>query len=909
MLKIKTFQINHRIQPINIDSQSPVFSWSFTSDKTNVFQSAYQLQITCEGVTVFDSEKVISDQSVGIKYQGQELKSHSHYDVVLTIWTGDESDLFKTFFETAFLDVNQWKANWISSNEHSENGLPVYSKNIKITKSIKFARIYSTAKGIYDILINDKSIHDDFLRPGWTNYKKRHQYQTYDVTKYLKEDNLLEITVAQGWYVGTYGGNGLSNHYGDQVAATMELHIVYDDGSKDIIITDESWKCKESLITASDIYNGEVVDFTKEVDTHKSVDIEKVDTSIFISEESEPVRIIETIDAVELIETPQGDKVIDFGQNMAGVVRFTATTEHGQIIKIRHAEVLDKHGNFYTDNLRSAKATEVYKCKKGTHTFCPRFTYHGFRYIAIEGLGNEIEINNFKALALSTDMRETSTFSCSNGLVNKLWSNIKWSMNGNFVDIPTDCPQRDERLGWTGDATAFVQTAGQLKDSYAFYSRWLKDVASEQTEEYGVPHVVPNILGDHGGAAVWSDSATIVPWTMYQLYGDSSILDAQYDSMKKWVETMRLSETELHLRQEGHQYGDWLALDKEEYSDRPMGATDPYLIASIFYAYSTKILYKTAEILGFEDDAINYQKLYHDIITGIRQEYITKTGRLVSETQTACALVLLFDIVEKKHVPIVKNTLIKNINSHGGHITTGFIGTPYICHALSKVGAGDVAGRLLLKDDFPSWLEEVKLGATTIWERWNSMLPDGSFDESGMNSFNHYAFGSIGSWMLERLAGIRPLEPGYKTSIIEPQFIDGITYVDASRETPYGKLSCMWQCKKNLITIDVTIPTNTKATAILPEKSEHLELGSGSYHFEYLTTTNLEPKRFTMDTKIRDILQFDKAKEILDKYVIKGNEMLVNFLSDKTLNQLVSMNPEATSDEIYNELLDKLNNI
>jgi len=909
MLKINLLQINHRDKPINIDTVNPSFNWSFISDKKDTFQTAYQIQIGCDGENIYDTGKVLSEQSIGVKYNGKKLTSHSHYEVTLTVWTSTESAVISSYFETAFLDNSQWEAKWIYPEEQEAIGLPVFTRRIDISGAVKSARVYCTAKGVYDIQINKCRIQNDYLRPGWTNYRKRHQYQTYNVKEYIDKETLIEITVAPGWYVGNYGADGISNHYGKQLAAVLELHINYEDGTKKIIVTDENWQCKTSKIISSEIYHGEVVDYTKTHNEFKSVRSEELDTSILVSEESAPVRLIETLDAVQLIHTPKGEVVIDFGQNIAGIVQFKATTVQGQTIKIRHAEVLDKFGNFYTDNLRSAKATEVYTCNKGTNSYKPHFTYHGFRYIAIEGLGRELNLDDFKALVLSSEMSEIATFSCSNELVNKLWSNIKWSMNGNFVDIPTDCPQRDERLGWTGDATAFVQTAGQLKDTYAFYSRWLKDLASEQTKEYGVPHVVPNILGNHGGAAVWSDSATIIPWTVYQLYGDSNILSNQYQSMKEWVETMRAGETSLHLRKNGHQYGDWLALDKEEFSSRPMGATDPYLIASIFYAYSTKILYQSAEILGFYDDEKEYKKLYEEIINGIQKEYITETGRVVTETQTACALILLFDIAKSEHVPLIKEKLISNINAHSGHLTTGFIGTPFICHALSKVGAGDVAGKLLLKEDYPSWLEEVKLGATTIWERWNSMLPDGSFDESGMNSFNHYAFGSIGSWIIERLAGIRPSSPGYKTSIIEPQLINGITYVNASRETPYGILSSNWKCLDNLITIDINIPANAMATLILPEREGSVELGSGVYHYEYSTTTKLEPSKFTMDTKISQMLENDEAKAIFDQHVTKGNAMLLRFISNKTLNQLIAMNPDNTNKEIYTELLEMLNKV
>jgi alpha-L-rhamnosidase len=496
--------------------------------------------------------------------------------------------------------------------------------------------------------------------------------------------------------------------------------------------------------------------------------------------------------------------------------------------------VLDKDGNFYTENLRGARATDTFICSGGEDVFLPAFTFHGFRYLCIEGLGTEIDITRFTACVLHTDMRETGHFSCSDPAVTQLQNNIRWGQRGNFLDIPTDCPQRDERLGWTGDAQIFASTACFNYNAALFFTKWLRDLAAEQTAEHGVPHVIPNILGDSEGAAAWSDAATIVPWTVYQTYGDQRLLAEHYESMKGWVEYIRSKAGDTHLWQSGFQYADWLALDKEEGSDR-VGATDIYLVASAYYAYSVGIVAETAGILGNKKDAAEYHKLREDITAAFQREYITQTGRMVSETQTGCVLALHFDLARKENRKRILASLVGNIVRHNNHLVTGFVGTPYLCHTLSDNGRHDLAGEVFLNRDYPSWLYAVDLGATSIWERWNSMMRDGSFGESGMNSFNHYAYGSIGSWMYQKIGGLQILEPGYKKSLIAPMPIKGITWADVGIKTMYGELCCRWECKDRRFTVDITIPANTTTIVRLPGKAGEFEIGSGTYHYEYET--------------------------------------------------------------------------
>jgi alpha-L-rhamnosidase len=623
------------------------------------------------------------------------------------------------------------------------------------------------------------------------------------------------------------------------------------------------------------------------------------------AQESEPVRITKRTPAKELILTPKGEKVLDFGQNMAGIVEVKVQGAKGQKVVIRHAEILDKDGNFYPETLRQAKSTDTFICDGTEQTFLPHFTFHGFRYICVEGL-EEVNPGDFTACTLHTDMKATGSFTCSNELVNQLQSNIQWGQRSNFLDIPTDCPQRDERLGWTGDAQVFSKTASYNMETALFFKKWLRDLKSEQTKEFGPPHVVPNILSDQEAAAAWSDAATIIPWTVYQVFGDKQVLEEQYDSMKGYVDYITEHCGENGLWQTGYQYGDWLALDKEEGADRT-GATDKYLVANAYYAYSTDIVRKTAQILEQDEDVRKYGKLYENIVRLFREEYITRTGRMVSETQTGCVLALYFGLSEEKHRARIAKSLETNIANHKNHLSTGFVGTPYLCHVLSENGMHDLAGTIFLKEDYPSWLYAVKRGATTIWERWNSIMPDGSFDESGMNSLNHYAYGSIGDWMYEKLAGINPAKPGYKEIRIQPRFIKGITSVDASFDSVYGVIRSAWSCKEGKIVIDVTIPANTTAQIVLPEKEEVLEVGSGYWHYEYDTDTELELDRFTMDMTLGALIQEPLAVELFDQYIpgmLDGP--MIEFAYGMTISELTAvMPPEGT--EVFQAVLKALN--
>ncbi len=910
-MKITDLRTEYQKNPIGLDIAKPRFSWKLESEQRDTMQTAYQVQVILEGQMIWDSGVQKTEQSVLVEYNGLPLQAESVYEYRVIVWDnhGEMAEADGSF-ETGLLTGTAFRAEWITHSFHQEEtACPVFTKKVNLLKPVKKARFYATALGVYEIRINGKRIGDTFFAPGWTNYKKRLQYQAYDVTALLEDkkgnENNIEITVGNGWYKGIFGFTCTPNHYGDRVAVFAELHVEYEDGSKEVAATDTSWQVKTGPVRYSEIYMGETIDSTFRGEEPVAVEAFSYPKENIIAQENEPVRITKRTAAKELILTPKGEKVLDFGQNMAGIVEVKIQGKPGQKIVIRHAETLDKDGNFYPETMRQAKSVDTYICDGTEQTFLPHFTFHGFRYICVEGL-EEVNPADFTACTLHTDMRETGSFSCSNEMVNQLQRNIKWGQRSNFLDIPTDCPQRDERLGWTGDAQVFCRTASYNMETASFFRKWLHDLKSEQSAQFGPPHVVPNILAEQEAAAAWSDAATVIPWTVYQVFGDRRVLEEQYESMKGYVDYITAHCSENGLWQTGFQYGDWLALDKEESADRT-GATDKYLVANAYYAYSAEIVGKAAQILGCEEDAEKYEALHRKIVELFDEEYITRTGRMVSETQTGCVLALHFNLAQEKYRERIARSLEINIANHKNHLSTGFVGTPYLCHVLSENGMHDLAGTIFLKEDYPSWLYAVKKGATTVWERWNSIMPDGSFDESGMNSLNHYAYGSIGDWMYEKLAGINLAKPGYKEILIKPEFIKGITSVDASYDSVYGVIRSAWSCKDGKIKVDVTIPANTMAEVFLPEKEGVLRLGSGSWHYEYETETRLEQDRFTMDTTLGALVQEPLAVKLFNEYMpgmLDGP--MIEFAYGMTVSELTAvMPPEGVG--LFKTVLDALN--
>ncbi|WP_307189052.1 alpha-L-rhamnosidase [Caldicellulosiruptor sp. F32] len=799
---------------------------------------------------------------------------------------GNVSDWSKTnYFEVGILDNSKWIADWISTydDDNCERS-PYFRYRFEVRKPLKRAILYATALGLYEAWLNNKRVSDYYFTPGWTSYHKRIQYQAYDVTQDIKiGQNVIGAILGAGWYKGTLGWEGKKNIYGDRLAFLAQLHLYYADGTEEIISTDEKWEYKLGPILFSEFYDGEIYDARLELQEWmnpalydkdwKKAKVIEYRKDILVAQENIPARKMEVIKPVAIITTPKRETVIDFGQNMVGFVRFKVKGNAGDRVVLKHAEVLDKEGNFYTDNLRKAKQTIEYILKGDyEEIFEPHFTYQGFRYVKVEEYPGKVDINNFEGIVIYSGMETTGEFECSDDLVNRLQKNIVWSQKGNFVDVPTDCPQRDERLGWTGDAQVFIKTACFNMDVALFFTKWLHDLAADQFENGGVPFVIPNIFfsktqsfGDEHSSSAWGDAATICPWTIYQYYADKRLLEQQYQSMKKWVEYIRKQGDNEYLWNTGFHFGDWVALDTIEGSY--IGATPKDLIATAFYAYSTWILSQTAKVLGYVEDVEEYTKLYHNIVTEFRKEFVTPNGRLAAHTQTAHVLALMFDLLEKKDVEknvemlieLLKEIDITDASKVDYALTTGFVGTPYLCHVLTKYGRSDIALKLLLRKKYPSWLYQVLKGATTIWEHWDGIKEDGTFWDANMNSFNHYAYGSIGDWMYSVLGGLNILEPGFKKFLIKPYF-EYFNYVKLKYKSMYGDIFVRWEKQVNSIKLELIVPANTEAIVelekidtdtfkILSQENSGSEtgikditineniikisIGSGNYKFEF----------------------------------------------------------------------------
>ncbi|MBR2808383.1 MAG: family 78 glycoside hydrolase catalytic domain [Oscillospiraceae bacterium] len=916
MLKLYDLTVEYKSEPLGMDCVQPRFSWKLDSERNDTFQTAYRLTVN-GGDLSYDSGRVESEQSVLIEYLGPAFAPRTAYAFEVTVWTNQgESASASSRFETGRLSYKEFEANakWITHGFEADNtACPVFVKSFEAKEGMKSVRLYATSLGLYEAEVNGEKVDDTFFAPGWTSYHKRLQYQTCAVNNLHAGVNEICFTLGNGWYKGALGFNPLPNHYGDTTALLAMLVITYQDGREEVIGTDESWQVREGEIRFSEIYDGETQDTQRTAEPLRSAVLYEHGYEMITAQENEPVRCLKQLEPVKEFTAPNGDHLFDFGQNLTGWTEVRIQGNAGQTITLRHAESLDENGNFYTENLSFAKATDTYTLNGKEQVLRPHFTFHGFRYVCLVGI-EEGQNVCLTACHLSSDLKQTGTFECSDKRVNRLQQNIVWSQRDNYLDIPTDCPQRSERLGWTGDATAFTPTAAFNANVLPFMRKWLRDLAADQDPETGMAQVVPDVLSDgvggskQNGSAYWGDAATVVPWTVYEVYGDLRVLKEQYDSMIAWVEYIGRQCGDNGLWQTGFQYGDWLGLDSESNAlqDERKGATDDYFAANVCYVWSLDIVAKTSGLLGHTQDEQKYRARYEQVMKAFREEYVTITGRLVSETQTALTLALHFGMVEEKHRAAIAERLAANIAAHKTHLTTGFIGTPYACLALSDHGKHDIAGKLLLQEENPGWLYEVKMGATTIWERWNSILPDRSFNPANMNSLNHYAYGSIGTWLYTRLAGLKLAEAGYKKFIVEPKFIKGITNVNLSFDSVYGQIGIAWRCEKGMITVNVKIPANTTAIVHLPEKDETLELGSGSYTWEYPTETKLELDRYTMEIPLRVMLEHPAAVPLLKQYMPEMTDNpMIQYVMNEPISAMLAYAPQAKP--LYEMILQAMN--
>jgi len=720
------------------------------------------------------------------------------------------------------------QAKWIKAPVDFGEVCPVFRKTFKLPGKAASAKIFISAIGVYEAKLNGKRVGDFILAPGWTAYRHRVQYQEYDVADLLETDNTLEITVGRGWSgVFTWYRHDAYPCY-PSTAVICAIKLRFENGAEEVILSDESFEAAKSNILYSDIYDGEIYDaraYKKEWAPAAIIDYPK---DILIPQQGEYVREIEEIKPVKYIKTLMNDKIIDFGQNLVGYVRLNINRPDGTVLEMRHSEVLREKGSyvFYTDNLRSALQRVTYITGGGETEYKPHFTFQGFRYIRLDKWAGDVNLEDFTAVVVHSDMKRTGYFECSNEKVNKLFENIIWGQRGNFLDVPTDCPQRDERCGWTGDAQVFVRAASYNFDVKRFFEKWLADMAAEQFDDGGIPAVVPNPIGEiYANSAAWGDAAAICPWQIYLTYGDTSILAAQFECMEKWVNYIRDEADDNLIWTDGIHFGDWLALDNGEGATE--GATPKDFIATAFFAYSTGLLVKAGTILG--KDMSEYERLYHNIVLAIQNEYIIN-GKMTIGTQTAHVLALYFDLCGEFKAGIAKD-LAELVAANDSKLTTGFVGTPYLLHALSQNGYAEIAYSLLLQEGFPSWLYSVNKGATTIWEHWDGITEDGDFWRGGlMNSFNHYAYGAVADWMYGVVCGIDTDEtaPGFENAILKPIPDKRLGCASASIDTRYGRLSSKWSFDGDTVIYEFEVPN--RASILIGDNV--YEVGKGTHRYD-----------------------------------------------------------------------------
>jgi alpha-L-rhamnosidase len=831
----------YKTNPISIDAANPRLSWKIFSLTRNTKQMAYEIRVGTNAMAlakgkklIWESGRILSDQSTQVSYKGPALTSRQKCYWQVRVWNGQKqaspwSEV--NYWKMGLLTRSDWIARWVQDTYKSDTTggpSPMFRKEFIIKNHVRAAYLYITAHGLYEAQLNDERVGNDYFAPGFTSYKKRLQYHVYDVSSTLKKGtNAIGITLGDGWFRG-YTYDRKKDVYGNKLALLFQLEIIYDNGDRQTITSDKNCRVAYGPIRKSSFFDGELYDARKErpnwanaIYTDKTWDTVRTNDSIkehLIAMYGPSVTKHEKFVPLKVLTTPEGDRVIDFGQNLVGWVQFRLKGKAGDTLRLFHGEVLDKKGNFYNKNLRTAKQEITYIFRDGdAEIYEPHFTFQGFRYVKIQGYTGPIDSTNFVAYALYSDMEQTGSFSTSNELVNQLQHNIQWGQKGNFIDIPTDCPQRDERLGWTGDAQAFCSTSTFNMNVAGFFTKWLKDLSVDQLKNGAVPYVIPNVLDStYVAASGWSDAATIVPWTIYLAYGDKQLLQQQYSSMQNWVSYIQ-SHSRNNLWDTGNHFGDWLFYSGTDYEDGA-ALTDKNFIAQAFYAYSTQLLINAAKVLGRDEDVRIYTILLNNIKKAFQTEYVTPSGRMISGTQTSYVLALNFDLLPENLRESAIKRLVQNIDDYDGHITTGFLGTPYICQVLTRFGYADVAFSLLMKKSYPSWLYPVTKGATTIWERWDGIKPDSTLQDPGMNSFNHYAYGAIGDWMYSDVAGINTDEssPGFHKIRITPHVGGRLTSAQADLQTMYGEVKSAWKLADSTFTLNVTIPPNTSANVMLP---------------------------------------------------------------------------------------------
>lgn len=847
---VTNLRCEYLTNPLGIDIGRPRLSWELRDERRGACQSAYQIQVATDEATLhagaadlWDSGKVLSDQTAHVAYAAKVPGSGQRAWWRVRVWdAAGQPSAWSTaaWWEMGLLERAAWEGRWIGAmlagGSHTTSPAPFVRTRFTLDRPVARARLYATALGLYEPHLNGQLVGDDVLTPGWTDYAIRVQYQVYDVTHMLRQGaNVLGAVLGDGWYCGFVGWHH-RQCYGDRPRLLAQLVITFEDGSTQTIATDEHWKVAYGPILESDLQMGESYDARRELPGWDAPNYEDArwlpvelfpDPGVALTAMRGPmVKRIQEIQPIaeprELDEKWSMTKwIFDLGQNMVGRVRLKIKGPAGATITLRHAEMLNPDGTLYTLNLRRAQQTDYYTLRgEREEIYEPRFTFHGFRYVELSGCPATPTRDTITGIVLHSELPQTGAFECSDRLINQLQHNIEWGQRGNFVDVPTDCPQRDERLGWTGDAQMFIRTAAFNMDVAGFFTRWTRDLEDEQSPEGAYPPVAPNpVLTEKDGGPAWADAGIICPWAIYQCYGDRRLLEERYGSMRRFVDFLaKTSRDGLRCSAEytgWHGFGDWLALDG---SDGREGATSKELIGTAFFANGARLLGRIADALGKREDAERYETLFQKARLAFQTRFVTPSGLIAGGTQTAYVLALHFDLLPAELRPAAATELARDIERRGNHLTTGFVGTPYINWVLNEAGYLDTAYALLKQTTWPSWLYSVTQGATTIWERWDGWTHDKGFQDPSMNSFNHYAYGAIGAWLYAVVGGIDldPKQPGYKHIVMRPRPGGDLTSAKAELHSVYGLIRSAWTLENGKFNWRITVPPNTTAIVCVP---------------------------------------------------------------------------------------------
>ena len=904
-MKITDCKVNQLNDPLGFDLGRPSFSWKVTG-AAGRFQTAARLLICTDAAMacpVYDSGFAGLD-SLCVQPE-LTLSPRTCYYWAVTVRTdaGEEcvSDVHR--FETAKMD-ELWQARWIGC-DRSEPRHPVFSKTVTPGADLAAARLYVCGLGLYEVSVNGTKAGEEYFAPFCNDYHSWLQYQTYDLTGLFTGESELSVLLGNGWYGGRFGfasGPEGKPYYGDDWKLIAELHLTYADGREEVIGTDESWQVTRSTITFSNLYDGEQADLTLPSLPPVAAVPADAPAAPLTARKSVPVTVHEQFAVAEVLHTPAGETVLDMGQNLTGIFRLKVHIPRGEAVHLQFGEIM-QGGCFYRENLRSAKAEYRWISDGQPHVLEPKFTFYGYRYVKVTGIPN-FRAEDFTALAVYSHIPEIGSMTTGHPLVNRLILNCMWGQKDNFLDVPTDCPQRDERMGWTGDAQVFAPTACYFADCTAFYDKFLTDMGHEQRALGGmIPHVIPSI-GIHDCACVWGDAAVIIPWTVYRASGDRAFLSRHFDMMAAWLDFVSCRYEKGTWLTQFH-FGDWLALDGPGGGDGVRGGTDEAFIALAYLTHTARLTAKAAAVLGKADAEEKYLALADRALAHLHREYFSPSGRCCVNTQTAHLLTMAFDLHPNREK--ATEGLLDRLDWTGGKLQTGFVGTPLLCPVLSRRGHHKAAYKLLLNEELPGWLYAVKLGATTIWERWDGVLPDGTISPTGMCSLNHYSYGSVAQWLWEWAAGIECLSDGFRTVKLHPVPSWHLGRLDAAYDSAAGRYEVHWACvDRNHLTVSVTVPFGCTAELELPLAPDSAytagrTLSPGQYSFTYETT---EPLYTTFHTgmTVHDLLTEPKVAAELIK-LMPNAPSLPTFVAANPLRQ-VAAHLGSALDELDRTLAD-----